>query len=53
MPDVYTTGSWRPFKGQEEAFVLAWKEFADWAAGLPGARGVRTLRATSATLSGS
>ena len=37
MPDMYTTGSWRPFPGQEEAFVLAWTEFADWAAGLPGA----------------
>jgi heme-degrading monooxygenase HmoA len=34
---VYTTGSWQPFPGQEEAFVAAWEEFAGWAAGLPGA----------------
>ena len=34
---VYTTGSWQPFPGQEEAFIAAWKEFAGWAAGLDGA----------------
>jgi heme-degrading monooxygenase HmoA len=34
---VYTTGSWQPFPGQEEAFLAAWKEFAGWAAGLDGA----------------
>jgi heme-degrading monooxygenase HmoA len=34
---VYTTGSWQPFAGQEEAFVAAWKEFAAWAAGFDGA----------------
>ena len=37
MPDVYTTGSWKPFSGQEEAFVEAWTEFASWASELPGA----------------
>jgi heme-degrading monooxygenase HmoA len=36
-PTVYTTGSWRPFPGQEEAFLVAWEEFAGWAATLPGA----------------
>jgi heme-degrading monooxygenase HmoA len=36
-PTVYTTGSWRPFPGQEEAFLAAWQEFAGWAATLPGA----------------
>jgi heme-degrading monooxygenase HmoA len=41
--EVYTTGSWTPFPGHEEAFVAAWKEFAGWAATLPGS--------TSATLS--
>ena len=25
---VYTTGSWQPFPGQEEAFIAAWEEFA-------------------------
>lgn len=37
MADVYTTGSWRPFPGAEAAFLEAWKEFAAWAASLPGA----------------
>src|SRR5687767_7138600 len=36
-PTVYTTGSWRPFPGQEDAFLAAWEEFARWAATLPGA----------------
>lgn len=35
MPDMYTTGSWRPFPGQEEAFVEAWTEFVSWATGFP------------------
>ena len=37
MADVYTTGSWKPFPGQEEAFVEAWTEFGSWASELPGA----------------
>jgi heme-degrading monooxygenase HmoA len=36
-PPVYTTGSWRPFPGHEDAFLAAWREFAAWAASLPGA----------------
>ena len=31
---VYTTGSWQPFPGQEDAFIAAWGEFA-------GGRGAR------------
>jgi heme-degrading monooxygenase HmoA len=45
---VFTTGSWLPFPGQEDAFLDAWEGFAAWAATLPGARdGVltRDLRA--------
>lgn len=34
---VYTTGSWRPFAGQEEEFLARWREFVGWAATLPGA----------------
>ena len=34
---VYTTGSWQPFPGQEDAFRAAWEEFAGWAATLDGA----------------
>jgi heme-degrading monooxygenase HmoA len=37
MPDVYTTGSWKPFPGHEDDFVEAWTEFASWASELPGA----------------
>ena len=47
-PPNYTTGSWQPFPGQEDAFVEAWEEFAGWAAGFPGAGEailVRDLRA--------
>jgi heme-degrading monooxygenase HmoA len=34
---VYSTGSWKPFVGQEQVFVEAWEDFAGWAAGLDGA----------------
>lgn len=37
MGEVYTTGSWTPFPGQEDAFLESWSEFAAWAASLPGA----------------
>jgi heme-degrading monooxygenase HmoA len=35
--DTYTTGSWKPFPGHEDAFVAAWIEFSSWASTLPGA----------------
>jgi heme-degrading monooxygenase HmoA len=37
MGGVYTTGSWRPFAGQEEVFLAEWREFMLWACSLPGA----------------
>lgn len=37
MTTVFTTGSWRPFQGQEQEFLARWREFAAWATGLPGA----------------
>jgi heme-degrading monooxygenase HmoA len=37
MASVYTTGSWRPFEGQDEDFVREWQAFMEWAASLPGA----------------
>ena len=38
MPQpIYTTGSWKPFPGHEDAFLAAWEEFMSWATGLPGA----------------
>ena len=37
MPEAYTTGSWRPFPGHEEAFLAEWREFMTWACSLSGA----------------
>src|SRR5262249_14117273 len=41
---VYTTGTWRPTAGREEAFVEAWEAFASWASGMPGAGQLRLTR---------
>lgn len=37
MGTVYSSGTWRPSPGREEAFVAAWKQFADWTTAMPGA----------------
>jgi heme-degrading monooxygenase HmoA len=37
-------GSWRPYEGQEDAFVARWEEFAEWASGMPGAGRVTLAR---------
>jgi heme-degrading monooxygenase HmoA len=34
---VYTSGTWKPTPGREEAFVEAWERFAAWASQMPGA----------------
>ena len=44
MPDVYTTGRWKPFPAQEEEFVEAWVEFASWASEQAGAGTARLTR---------
>ncbi len=44
MSEVYTTGSWKPHPGSEEAFVDAWKTFAGWASSWPGAGTLRLVR---------
>ena len=44
MPDVYTTGWWRPEEGHTEAFVEAWTEFARWASSQAGAGTIRLAR---------
>jgi heme-degrading monooxygenase HmoA len=44
MGETYTTGSWKPFEGQEEEFLAAWREFAGWASSLPGAGSARLAR---------
>jgi heme-degrading monooxygenase HmoA len=37
MSNVYTTGTWTPYPGEEEDFVGAWTQFASWARSTPGA----------------
>ena len=37
MPTTYTTGSWTPYPGEEQAFLNAWIEFAEWSEQMPGA----------------
>jgi heme-degrading monooxygenase HmoA len=44
MTEAYTTGSWVPNAGEEDAFVEAWSEFAQWASTMPGAGKVRLAR---------
>jgi len=41
---VYTSGTWRPSPGREEAFVEAWGQFAAWASTMPGAGQLRLTR---------
>jgi len=44
MSRIYTTGSWQPGPGNEDAFVEAWEAFAAWAGTMPGAGTLRLLR---------
>jgi heme-degrading monooxygenase HmoA len=44
MSEIYTTGRWRPSRGEEDAFVEAWTAFAAWASGMPGAGTLRLTR---------
>lgn len=44
MAEIYTTGTWEPNSGAEEAFVEAWAEFAAWASRMPGAGTLRLTR---------
>jgi heme-degrading monooxygenase HmoA len=44
MSVVYTSGSWQPSPGSEDAFVQAWSEFAAWASGQPGAGRLNLVR---------
>lgn len=43
MSEVYTTGSWKPSPGSADAFIEAWKTFAAWASGQPGAGTLRLV----------
>jgi heme-degrading monooxygenase HmoA len=44
MNEIYTTGTWKPNPGSEQAFVDAWKAFAGWASGRSGAGTLRLVR---------
>jgi heme-degrading monooxygenase HmoA len=44
MEEIYTTGRWKANAGKEDAFVDAWKRFAAWASGMPGAGDLRLTR---------
>jgi heme-degrading monooxygenase HmoA len=44
MSTDYTSGTWQPNPGSEEAFVEAWTQFAGWASGMPGAGTLRLVR---------
>jgi heme-degrading monooxygenase HmoA len=37
IPNAYTTGSWHPHPGHEDAFLDAWQLFANWSCQMPGA----------------
>ena len=44
MSEIYTTGTWKPKPGEEDAFVEAWTAFAGWAGEQPGAGTLRLAR---------
>ena len=44
MSTLYTSGTWKPNGGSEDAFVAAWEQFAAWASGMPGAGRLRLAR---------
>jgi len=41
---IYTSGTWTPNPGSEDAFVDAWRRFAAWASGMPGAGRLHLVR---------
>lgn len=44
MSVIYTSGTWKPTPGSEEAFVAAWKQFAAWASSMAGAGRLQLVR---------
>lgn len=44
MSEVYTSGSWKPNPGSEQAFIEAWSSFASWASVSAGAGTLRLVR---------
>ena len=44
MSAIYTSGTWQPLPGSEQAFVAAWEQFAAWASSMPGAGRLQLVR---------
>jgi heme-degrading monooxygenase HmoA len=44
MTTIYTSGTWQPNPGSEDAFIAAWEEFAAWVSGMPGAGRLQLVR---------
>ena len=44
LAEIFTTGTWKPNAGREDAFVEAWSAFAAWASDMPGAGVLRLTR---------
>ncbi len=44
MSTIYTSGTWTPTVGSEDAFLAAWKQFATWASSRPGAGRLQLTR---------
>ena len=44
MSETYTSGSWTPRPGEEDAFVREWTEFVTWASTMPGSGTFRLVR---------
>jgi heme-degrading monooxygenase HmoA len=44
MPETYTSGVWLVKEGEEDEFVAAWSDFAEWASQAPGSGALRLVR---------
>jgi heme-degrading monooxygenase HmoA len=44
MPETYTSGVWVTKEGEEDEFVAAWRDFADWASQTAGSGTMRLVR---------
>jgi heme-degrading monooxygenase HmoA len=44
MAESYTMGFWTAKEGEEDPFVAAWTEFAEWMKNQPGVRTMRLVR---------
>lgn len=44
MSEAYTTSNWTPKAGEQDDFVEAWREFADWTSQMPGVGALTLMR---------